>query len=89
MPPMKSIPAPAAAGSPSDATEAIRPSFDDLVEMSDVSVAAAAGADMQEAFVALARRAQSVEWRYEDAEEAIRKLAREKLGLKAPCSTEA
>jgi hypothetical protein len=77
MPPMKSIPAPAEGGS---ATEAIRPSFDDLVEMSDVSVAAAAGATMPEAFVALARRAQSVGWRYEDAEEAIRTLAREKLG---------
>ncbi|CAN7210463.1 hypothetical protein LJR235_000642 [Pararhizobium sp. LjRoot235] len=77
MPPMKSIPAPAEAGS---ATAAIRPSFDDLVEMSGVSVAAAAGADMPEAFVALAHRAQSVGWRYEDAEEAIRQLAREKLG---------
>lgn len=79
MPPMKSIPAPAGAGSQSDAAEAIRPSFDDL-EMSGVSVAAAAGADMPEAFVALAHRAQSVGWRYEDAEEAIRQLAREKLG---------
>lgn len=80
MPPMKSIPAPAGAGSQSDAAEAIRPSFDDLVDMSGVSVAAAAGAHMPEAFVALAHRAQSVGWRYEDAEEAIRQLAREKLG---------
>jgi hypothetical protein len=38
------------------AAEVIRPSFDDLVEMSDVSVAAAAGAELPEPFVALARR---------------------------------
>ena len=79
MPPMKSIPAPGT-NPQTDAIEAIRPSFDDLVELSDISLGAAAGTDMPEALTALARRAESVGWNLEDAREAIRQLAREWLG---------
>ncbi|MDW5318506.1 hypothetical protein [Rhizobium sp. PL01] len=51
MPPMQSIPRPDRDATLENAVEAIRPSFDDLVELADVSVEAAAGAEMPEAFV--------------------------------------
>ena len=79
MPPMKSIPGPETTAE-TDAKEAIRPSFDDLVDLSDISLGAAAGTDMPEALVALARRAESVGWDFEAAKDAIRQLARERLG---------
>lgn len=88
MPPMKSIPAPDT-DPQTEAIEAIRPSFDDLVELSDISLGAAAGTDMPEALVALARRAESVGWKLEDAKDAIRQLARERLGAEGPPTTEA
>lgn len=82
MPPMQSIHRPDGDLTLENAVEAIRPSFDDLVSLADVSVEAAAGPDMPEAFVALARRAESMGWRLDIAEEAIRKLAHELLGAR-------
>lgn len=82
MPPMQSIPRPDGDATLDNAVESIRPSFDDLVELADVSVEAAAGAEMPEAFVALARRAESMGWTLDVAEAAIRQLAREYLGAR-------
>lgn len=76
MPPMQSIHRPDGDPTIENAVEAIRPSFDDLVELADVSVEAAAGPEMPEAFVALARRAESMGWNLV-AEDAIRQLAQE------------
>jgi hypothetical protein len=56
MPPLQSIPRLDGDATLENAVEAIRPSFDDLVELADVRVEAAAGAEMPEAIVALARR---------------------------------
>ncbi|MDX3926807.1 MAG: hypothetical protein QHC90_13515 [Shinella sp.] len=62
--------------------EAIKPSFEDLLELAPVNLAATAGDDMPEGLMALAKRAQSVGWSREEAVEAIRKLARRHLGAK-------
>lgn len=83
MPPMQSIPRPDGDATLDNAVESIRPSFNDLVELSHVSVEAAAGAEMPEAFVALARRAESMGWRLDVAVAAIRQLAHEYLGTRA------
>ncbi|WP_075289424.1 hypothetical protein [Pararhizobium arenae] len=80
MSPMKSISHPAGTPSLEDAVAAIKPSFDDLAELSDVNVAAAAGPDLPEVFEALARRAESVGWDFGVAGDAIRELARRRLG---------
>ena len=82
MPPMQSIPRPDGNLTLENAVEAVRPSFDDLVSLADVSVEAAAGPDMPETFVALARRAESVGWTLDIAEDAIRQLAHEYLGAR-------
>ncbi len=82
MPPMQSIPRSDGDATLENAVEAIRPSFDDLVELADVSIEAAAGPQMPEAFVALARRAESMGWTFEVAEGAIRQLAHEYLGAR-------
>lgn len=82
MPPMQSIPRPDGDATVENAIEAMRPSFDDLVELADVSIEAAAGPEMPEAFVALARRAESMGWTFEVAEGAIRQLAHEYLGAR-------
>ena len=60
MPPMQSIHRPDGDPTLDNAVEAIRPSFDDLVSLANVRVEAAAGPDMPEVFVALARRAESM-----------------------------
>jgi hypothetical protein len=73
MPPLQSKSRPVGTPGLGVAVEAIRPSFDDLVSLADLSVEAAAG---PEAFVALARRADSVGWTIEIAQEAIRQIAR-------------
>jgi hypothetical protein len=86
MPPMQSIHRPDGDLTLDNAVEAIRPSFDDLVQLADVSVEAAAGPDMPEAFVALARRAESVGWTFALAVDAIRKLAHEHLGARGAFS---
>ena len=80
MSPMKSIPHPEGASTLENAIEAIKPSFDDLAEIAQVNVAAAAGPDMPEVFEALAKRAESVGWDYGLAIDAIRELARRRLG---------
>ena len=82
MPPIQSIHRPDGDPSIENSVEAIRPSFDDLVELSDVSVEAVAGPEMPEAFVALARRAESMGWNLDVAEHAIRQLAQEYLGAR-------
>ena len=82
MPPMQSIPRPDGNLTLENAVEAVRPSFDDLVSLADVSVEAAAGPDMPETFLALARRAESVGWTLDIAEDAIRQLAHEYLGAR-------
>ncbi|WP_426233027.1 hypothetical protein [Pararhizobium sp. DWP3-4] len=79
---MQSIPRSDGDATLENAVEAIRPSFDDLVELADVSIEAAAGPQMPEAFVALARRAESMGWTFEVAEGAIRQLAHEYLGAR-------
>lgn len=60
-----------------NAVEAIRPSFDGLVELADVSIEAAALPEIPGAFVALARRAESVGWTFDVAQGAVRQLAHE------------
>lgn len=82
MPPMQSIHRPDGDPTLDNAVEAIRPSFDDLVSLANVRVEAAAGPDMPEVFVALARRAESMGWTLDVAEEAIRKLAHELRGAR-------
>jgi hypothetical protein len=82
MAPMQSIHRPDDDPTIQNAVEAIRPSFHDLVELADVSVEAAAGPEMPEAFVALARRAESMGWNLDIAEGAIRLLAQEYLGAR-------
>lgn len=82
MPPMQSIPRPDGNLTLENAVEALRPSFNDLVSLADVSVEAAAGPDMPETFAALARRAESVGWTWDIAEDAIRQLAHEYLGAR-------
>ena len=82
MPPMQSIPRPDGDATLENAVEAIRPSFDDLVQLADVSVEAAAGAEMPEELVALAHRAESMGWTLDVAEGAIRQLAHESLGAR-------
>ena len=82
MPPMKSIHRPDGDQTLENAVEAIRPSFDDLVSLADLSVEAAAGPDIPEAFIALARRAESMGWTMGVAQDAIRQLAREHLGAR-------
>lgn len=80
MPPMQSIHRPDGDVTVKNAVEAIRPSFNDLVTLADVSVEAAARPGLPEAFIALARRAHSMGWNLDVAEEAIRQLAKEYLG---------
>ena len=80
MSPMKSIPHAEDTSSLENAVEAIKPSFDDLAEIAEVNVASAAGPDMPEVFEALAKRAESVGWEYGLAIDAIRELARRRLG---------
>lgn len=82
MPPMRSIPRPDGDATLENAVEAIRPSFGDLVEFAAVSVEAAAGPEMPEAFVALARRAESMGWTFDVAQGAVRQLAHEYLGAR-------
>jgi len=82
MPPMHSIHRPDGDSTLENAVEALRQSFEDLVELGDLSVEAAAGPEMPEAFVALARRAGSMGWNLDVAEGAIRQLAREYLGAR-------
>jgi hypothetical protein len=80
---MQSIPRPDGEATLDKAVESIRPSFNDLVELSHVSVEAAAGAEMPEVFVALAQRAESMGWTPDVAEAAIGQLAREYLGARS------
>ncbi|WEZ85430.1 hypothetical protein P6U16_25380 (plasmid) [Rhizobium sp. 32-5/1] len=86
MPPMQAIQRPDRDATLNTAVEALRPSFDDIVQLANVSVEAAAGPEMPEAFVALAQRAESVGWTFGIAEDAIRQLAHEYLGARAAFS---
>ncbi len=86
MPPMQSIARPVGDVSVKRAAEALKQSFDDLVSMANISVSAAAGPDIPEAFIALAHRAESVGWPLDIAEEAIHHLAQEYLGARGTFS---
>ncbi len=83
MAPMQSIARPDGPIDLEKAVEAIRPSFNDLILLADVSVEAAAGPETPEVFIHLAGRAESVGWPMSVAVDAIRQLAREYLGARA------
>ncbi|MBP2234683.1 aspartokinase [Sinorhizobium kostiense] len=69
-------------GREADCVAALRPAVAELAETSQDSIVAAMGGEMTDDLLALARKAEKAGWRFEEASDAIEKLAREYEGAK-------